>query len=212
MSSRWTSVASGAPLALKSGISSASVEGSSTAPDSMCAPTSRAFSRTAVASGSPPFAFWSCASRSAADMPAGPPPTMRTSTSSVSRSATLLVELCDHRRHDLEQVAGDPVVGNLEDRRLRVLVDRYNGARALHADEVLERAGDAQRDVELGRHGLPGAADLPVHRQPAGVADRARGGQLGPHRLRELLRQLQVFLPLDAAADRDDALGLRQVD
>ena len=30
-----------------------------------------------MASGSPPFSFWSCASLSAADIPAGPPPTIR---------------------------------------------------------------------------------------------------------------------------------------
>ena len=36
---------------------------------------------------SPPFCFCSCARRKAAERPAGPPPTIRTSTSSVSRSA-----------------------------------------------------------------------------------------------------------------------------
>ena len=41
-------------LSLKSGIRSRKAEGSSTAPDSMCAPASRAFSSTAIASGSPP--------------------------------------------------------------------------------------------------------------------------------------------------------------
>src|SRR5690349_11131605 len=85
MSSPWTSVASGALLAVKSGIRSRSVEGSNTAPDNMCAAVSRAFSSTAMATGSPPFCFWSCASRSAADMPADPPPTINTSTSRVSR-------------------------------------------------------------------------------------------------------------------------------
>ena len=81
--------ASGAPFAAKSGIRSRSVDGSRTAPDSMCAPASRAFSSTAIASGSPPRSFCSCASRSAADIPAGPPPTIRTSTSRVSRSAMI---------------------------------------------------------------------------------------------------------------------------
>src|SRR6188768_324776 len=136
MSSPWTSVASGAPLSLKSGMSSLSVDGSSTAPESMWAPASRAFSSTAMASGSPPFSFWSCASLSAADMPAGPPPTISTSTSRVSRSATLLVQLSDHRGDDFEQVAGDAVVGDFEDRRFRILVDRDDGARPLHADQV----------------------------------------------------------------------------
>src|SRR3954468_21816255 len=212
MSSPWTSVPSGAPFSLKSGMRSFSVDGSSTAPESMCAPASRAFSRTAMASGSPPFSFCSCASRKAADMPADPPPTIKTSTSSVSRSATLLVQFRDHRGDHFEEVAGDAVIGDLEDGRLWILVDRDDGARAFHPDEMLDRAGDAERDVELGRHGLPRAADLAIHRQPAGVADRTRGRDLGAHRLRELLRELQVLLPLDAAPNRDDAFGLREID
>src|SRR3954447_18459647 len=173
MSSRWTSVASGAPLALKSGTRSFSVDGSRTEPDSMWAPISRAFSRTAMASGSPPFSFCSCASRSAADMPAGPPPTISTSTSRVSRSATLLVEFGDHGGHDLEEVARDPVVRDFEDRRLGILVDRDDRARAFHADEMLDRARDAKRDVELWRNRLSRAANLPIHGQPPRVADRA---------------------------------------
>ena len=81
----------------------------------------------------------------------------------------------------------DAVVGDLEDRRVGVLVDGDDGARALHADEVLDGAGDAERDVELRRHGLAGAADLALHRQPAVVADRPRRGELGAQRLGQLL-------------------------
>ena len=77
---------------------------------------------------------------------------------------------------------------------------------------MLNGAGDAERDVELRRDSLTGAADLPVHRQPAGVADRPRRGELRAERLREILRDLEVFLPLDSAPDRDDPLGLRKVD
>ena len=118
----------------------------------------------------------------------------------------------DHRRHDLEQIADDAEVGDFEDRRVGILVDRDDGAGALHADQVLNRAGDAERQIQLRRDGLPGAADLPLHRQPAGVADRPRRGQLGAERLGQLLRERDVRLLLDAAADRDDPLGLRQVD
>src|SRR3954447_12621037 len=210
--STGTSDASGAPLAVKSGTRSRRADGSSTAPESMCAPVSRAFSSTAIASGSPPFSFCSCASRSAADMPAGPPPTMSTSTSNVSRSATLFVQFGDHGGHDLEEVARDPVVRDFEDRRLGILVDRDDRARAFHPDEMLDRARDAKRDVELWRNRLSRAANLPIHGQPPRVADRAGGGELGAHRLRELLRDLDMLLPLDAAADRNNALGLREID
>src|SRR5262245_66612616 len=63
-------------------------------------------------------------------------------------------------RHDLVQVADDAEVAELEDRGVRVLVDRDDRARALHAYLVLDRAGDAARDVELRRDALPGLADL----------------------------------------------------
>src|SRR4029450_1262329 len=43
-----------------------------------------------------------------------------------------LLQLFDHARHDLEQVADDAVVGHLEDRRFLVLVDRDDDAAVLH--------------------------------------------------------------------------------
>src|SRR5438132_4582626 len=93
-----------------------------------------------------------------------------------------LLELLRQLRHDLEQVADDAVVGDLEDRRLGILVDRDDGARALHPHEMLDGAGDAEGDVELGRHRLTRAPDLPLHRQPAVVADRTRCRELRVHR------------------------------
>ena len=84
---------------------------------------------------------------------------------------------------------------------------------ALHADQVLDRAGDAEREVQLRRDGLAGAADLALHRQPAGVADRPRRGELGAERLGELLRERQMFsCSLMPRPTDDDPLGLRQID
>ena len=114
---------SGAPFAWKSGISSRSVEGSSTAPDSdVRAGLARLLEhgdRQRLAAR----CFCNCARRSAADKPAGPPPTIRTSTSRVSHSWHLrhrrrvlsvdpsgpwssclrLLQFRDQRGHDLEQ-------------------------------------------------------------------------------------------------------------
>src|SRR5579875_2122642 len=58
----------------------------------------------------------------------------------------------------LVEVADDPEIGELEDRRVGVLVDRHDVLRGLHADLVLDRPGDARREVQLRRHGLPGLA------------------------------------------------------
>src|SRR4051794_22930469 len=79
------------------------------------------------------------------------------------------LELVRQLGHDLEQVADQAVVGDLEDRRLLVLVDRDDDLRVLHPGQVLDGARDADRDVEVGGHDLAGLADLPVVGRVAGV-------------------------------------------
>lgn len=64
--------------------------------------------------------------------------------------------------HDLEEIADEAVVRDLEDRRLLVLIDGDDDLRVLHAGQVLDRAGNADGDVELRRHDLAGLAHLPV--------------------------------------------------
>ena len=66
-------------------------------------------------------------------------------------------------------------------------VDRDHGPRALDAGHVLAGARDAEREVELGRHGAAALADLALPRDPAEVdghaapADRRRpGGRPAP--------------------------------
>src|SRR5690606_22394750 len=86
-------------------------------------------------------------------------------------------DLVREARHDLERVAHDPVVGDLEDRRLRVLVDCDDRAGRAHAREVLDRAADADRDVELRRDGLARLLDLLRVRPPARVHHGARRAQ-----------------------------------
>src|SRR5699024_7554279 len=82
-------------------------------------------------------------------------------------------------RGDVEQVADDAVVRDLEDRGLLVLVHRDDRLGRLHSGSVLDRAGDPERDVQLGRDRLAGLADLELARVEAGVdrgARRADGG------------------------------------
>src|SRR5882757_3812749 len=59
-----------------------------------------------------------------------------------------------------EKVADQAVIGNLEDRRLLVLVDGDDDLRILHAGKVLDGAGNADGDVEVGGDDLAGLADL----------------------------------------------------
>ncbi len=73
-----TGALSGAPLSFQSGISSSRARGSSTAPESMWAPTSEPFSSTQTLTSWPRSAL-SWRKRIAADRPDGPAPTMTTS-------------------------------------------------------------------------------------------------------------------------------------
>ena len=90
-------------------------------------------------------------------------------------------------RHGLNRSADQAVVGDLEDRRLLVLVDGDDDLAVLHAGEVLDRARDADRDVELGRDDLAGLADLVVVRHEAGVDRGARGADRGAELVGERL-------------------------
>src|SRR5581483_1986940 len=173
-SSSVTSDSSGQPRSLKSGISSLIARGSITAPEMMCDPISRPFSMTAMEISPSCFApvfpalslcrLMSWRRRYAPASEAGPAPTNSTSTSRLSRSIfsmgirwRLLLHIFGssrQRRDDFKQVADDAVISDFKDRRLLVLVDRDNRARALHPDELLDRARNADGEVEFRRDGL----------------------------------------------------------
>src|SRR5258707_894243 len=101
-----------------------------------------------------------------------------TAISSFYRSDTLFSELAERLgqfRNRLIQIRDQAIIGNLEDRRVLVLVDRDDDLRIFHAGEVLDRAGNADRDIKLGRHHLAGLADLPVVWRVASIDRGARG-------------------------------------
>jgi hypothetical protein len=85
------------------------------------------------------------------------------------------MKLARQFRHDLEEVADEAVVGDLEDRGFFVLVDGDDDLRVLHAGEVLDGARDADGDVEFRGDDLAGLADLVVVRGVARVDRGARG-------------------------------------
>src|SRR6185503_4737969 len=62
--------------------------------------------------------------------------------------------------HDRKEVADDSDVGDLEDRGFGILVDGNDGAGILDTRQVLDRAGNTDRDVQFGRDDLAGLAHL----------------------------------------------------
>ena len=118
-----------------------------------------------------------------------------------------LLDLLGEGRDDLEQVAHHAQVRDLQDRRVGVLRDRHDPLRALHADQVLERAADPGADVDLGLHGLAGLPDLVAVRDPAGVDGRARGADRGvPDRRRQLVELLERVRAAQPSTAGDDDL------
>src|ERR671915_1079453 len=152
--------------------------------------------------------------------PAGPPPTIATPTSirsssastggptnslaestgggnsigAVLTSALLGLHRVGQLGQDLVQVAHHPEVRELEDRRVRVLVDRDDVLRVLHADLVLDGPGDSGRQVQLRRDRLAGLADLGGVRVPAGVDHRAGGGDRAAERAGQGLELVEALL------------------
>src|SRR2546421_3836804 len=138
------------------------------------------------------------------------------SCSSVSFSCMILffeksLELFGQLRHHLEEVADDAVVGDLEDRRLGVLVDGHDHLGGAHAGQVLDGARDTEAQVELGRDRTAGLADLEAMRPPAGIDGGARGAHGGADHAPHLLEDHVVLGALHAAPARDHDLGLGQL-
>src|SRR5256885_8942622 len=84
-------------------------------------------------------------------------------------------KLLGQLRDNLEQVADQADVGDLEDRGVLVLVDGDDDFRILHPREVLDRAGNADRDIDLGGDDLARLADLIIVGRITGV-DRGTAG------------------------------------
>src|ERR1700685_3167328 len=77
------------------------------------------------------------------------PPTEADSITAAASGLLCFFEFFGECGDDFEEVADDAVVGYFEDGRVGVFVDRYDGARALHAHNVLDRAADSQREIQF---------------------------------------------------------------
>ena len=118
-------------------------------------------------------------------------------------SLELLCELGD----GVEEISDEAVVSDLEDGGISVGVDGDDDLRVLHASNVLNRAGEADGEVEVGGDDLAGLADLHVVGAEAGVDNGAGGADGGLEGGSELVEKLEVLLVLEATAAGDDDGG-----
>ena len=98
-------------------------------------------------------------------------------------------ELGHDRGEDGVEVADDGVVGLGDHRRILVGVDGQHPLGRHHPDPVLDGAGDAAGDVELGRDALAGLADLVGVGAPAVVGDDPRAPDRAAEQAGQLLQR-----------------------
>ena len=91
-------------------------------------------------------------------------------------------------------------MGYFEDGGFRVGVDGDDEVRILHPHLVLQRAGNARRDVELGAYRLARLPDLVGVADPSGIdAGTARADDAAQF-VRQFLQQLEALRPAEAAS------------
>src|SRR3954447_1049187 len=123
-----------------------------------------------------------------------------------------LLDLCGESRQDLEQVADNAVVGNLEDRSVLVLVDGDNGLGGSHSGKVLDRSRNSNGDIQIRADQPPGLADLIGWRTPAIIGHGASGTHRGiTDCRRQLLNQLEILRCPEPAAAAHDHRGLAEI-
>src|SRR5207237_4677134 len=111
-----------------------------------------------------------------------------------------------------DHAADDSVTGNLEDRRILVFVDGDDCLGGAHAGEVLDRAGNSDRDVELGTDEPAGLTDLVAVRSPAIVGYSAgRANCRIPERRGQLFDELEILRCFQPASSGDDHWRLGEI-
>ena len=82
----------------------------------------------------------------------------------------------------------------------------------LHAGEVLDRAGNADRDIDFGSDDLAGLADLVIVGRIAGIDRGAARADRGAELVGERVEQgVELLGRAERAAARDDDLGAGQL-
>src|SRR5579883_866452 len=121
-----------------------------------------------------------------------------------------LLHLGCQLRENRQDISHHAQVSRREDRRMFVLVDRYNIFGTFHSGQVLNRATDSARDIEGWFDRLAGLSNLIAIGQPAGVHNCAsRAGSAAQGR-RQFLDQLIIFRFAQAAPAAHDDAGLFQ--
>mmetsp|Transcript_17335 Transcript_17335/g.44838 ORF Transcript_17335/g.44838 Transcript_17335/m.44838 type:complete len:274 (+) Transcript_17335:223-1044(+) len=129
------------------------------------------------------------------------------SASSLRRLLQLGLEL----GHHLEEVVHNTVVGNLEDRCIRIRVHRDDRLRVLHAGEMLYRPRDAHGNIQVWRDHLARLSYLPIVGAVAGIDGCARRSESRTELIGQRLEHLEVLSALQPTTSSHDCRRAREL-
>src|SRR6185312_15317129 len=123
-----------------------------------------------------------------------------------------LLDRCRERGNNLEEVADDSVIGNLEDRCFLVLVDRDDRPGCAHSREMLDRTRYADCDVQIRTYQSPRLPDLIAVWTPTfvGYHPRCTDSSVTESGCK-LFHQMEILGSLESAAAADDYRRLAKV-
>ena len=81
-------------------------------------------------------------------------------------SVKLFSKLFRQGRNNLEQITNNAIIGNIENRRVRILVYGNNDLGCFHAGQMLYLSGNSAGDIEVGAHRAAGLSYLMGIRYP----------------------------------------------
>jgi hypothetical protein len=113
-------------------------------------------------------------------------------------------------RYGFEQISHQAVISHLEDRRFFVLVDRNDHFGVFHTGQMLDRAGNTDRNVQLWRNDFAGLTDLHVVRYETCVDCGARSTHSSAQLVGQGVQVFEVLAVLHATTAGNDDFGSGQ--
>ena len=112
----------------------------------------------------------------------------------------------------LKQISDQPIVGDLKNRRLLILVDGDDHLAVFHSREMLDRAGNSDSDIEVGCDNFASLPHLLIVGHEAGIDGGARGADARRSACPQVVRYIrEVVAASHTAAAGNDYSGRRQL-
>src|SRR5690606_4286016 len=113
-------------------------------------------------------------------------------------------------RYNFESIAHDTVIGHFEKGRLGILIDDDDGFGSTHTRQMLDSAGDADGDVQVGANGYARLTHVLRVGAPSGIRHRFGAGGSRSEYVGQFFDYCPVFGSLETAASGDHDFGVGQ--